>query len=135
MILLLALALAADATFEAAALDGVPRRFAFFRITLPMLTPYIITATLFRMLDSIQQFDIINPMTQRGPGNTLLVFQVRAYLEFYQYTNVGKSAALLIILWAITYALSNVFIKQWLKLHERARTGLAGGGHGAYVGC
>ena len=27
---------------------------------------------------------------------------------------------LMIILWAITYALSNVFIKQWLKLRERA---------------
>ncbi len=110
--------------FEAAALDGVPRRFVFFRITLPMLTPYIITASLFRLLDSIQQFDIIYPMTQGGPGNTLLVFQVRAYLEFYQYTNVGRSTALLMILWAITYALSNLFIKQWLKLRERAR-GLA----------
>jgi len=107
--------------FEAAALDGVPRRFVFWRITLPMLTPYIITAGLFRLLDSIQQFDIIYPMTQGGPGNTLMVFQVRAYLEFYSYTNVGRSAALLIILWAITYALSNVFIKQWLKLRERAR--------------
>ena len=30
--------------FEAAALDGVPRSFVFFRITLPMLMPYIITA-------------------------------------------------------------------------------------------
>ena len=80
--------------FEAAALDGVPRRFVFFRITLPMLTPYMITATLFRLLDSIQQFDIIYSMTQGGPGNTLLVFQVRSYLEFYQYTNVAKSAAL-----------------------------------------
>ena len=107
--------------FEAAALDGVPYRFVFWRITLPMLLPYIITAGLFRLLDSIQQFDIIYPMTQGGPGNTLMVFQVRAYLEFYTYTNVGKSAALLIILWAITYALSNVFIKQWLKLRERAR--------------
>ena len=110
--------------FEAAALDGVPRQFVFFRITLPMLTPYIITAALFRLLDSIQQFDIIYPMTQGGPGDTLLVFQVRAYLEFYTYTNIGRSAALLIILWAITFALSNVFIKQWLKLRERAR-GLA----------
>jgi len=107
--------------FEAAALDDVPRRFVFFRITLPMLMPYMITATLFRVLDSIQQFDIIYAMTQGGPGNTLLVFQVRSYLEFYQYTNVGKSSALLIILWAITYALSNIFIKQWLKLRERAR--------------
>jgi multiple sugar transport system permease protein len=110
--------------FEAAALDGVPRRFVFFRITLPMLLPYMMTAALFRLLDAIQQFDIIYPMTQGGPGNTLLVFQVRAYLEFYSYTNVAKSATLLVILWAITYALSNVFVKQHLKLRERAR-GLA----------
>ena len=106
--------------FEAAALDGVPRSFVFFRITLPMLMPYIITASLFRLLDSIQQFDIIYSMTQGGPGDTLMVFQVQSYLEFFQYTNVGRSAALLIVLWAITYALSNLFIKHWLKLRERA---------------
>jgi multiple sugar transport system permease protein len=121
MILLLAgLRSLPKAPFEAAALDGVPRSFVFFRITLPMLMPYIITATLFRLLDSIQQFDIIYSMTQGGPGNTLLVFQVQSYLQFFQYTNVGKSAALLIILWAITYVLSTIFIKQWLKLRERA---------------
>lgn len=107
--------------FEAAALDGVPRSFVFFRITLPMLMPYILTASLFRLLDSIQQFDIIYAMTQGGPGDRLMVFQVEAYLEFFQYTNVGRSAALMMVLWAITYALSNVFIKQWLKLRERAR--------------
>ena len=121
MILLLAgLRSLPKAPFEAAALDGVPRSFVFFRITLPMLMPYIITATLFRLLDSIQQFDIIYAMTQGGPGDKLLVFQVQAYLDFFQSTNVGRSAALMIILWAITYALSNVFIKQWLKLREHA---------------
>ncbi|MBL8789296.1 MAG: sugar ABC transporter permease [Rhizobiales bacterium] len=121
MILLLAgLRSLPPAPFEAAALDGVPRSFVFFRITLPMLMPYILTATLFRLLDSIQQFDIIYAMTQGGPGDKLLVFQVQAYLDFFQATNVGRSAALMIILWAITYALSNVFIKQWLKLREKA---------------
>ena len=107
--------------FEAAELDGVPQWFVFFRITLPMLTPYIITAALFRMLDSIQQFDIIYAMTQGGPGNALMVFQVQAYLERYQYTNVGYSAALLMVLWVITFALSNVFVKYWLKLRAQAK--------------
>jgi multiple sugar transport system permease protein len=107
--------------FEAAELDGVPQSFVFFRITLPMLTPYIITASLFRMLESIQQFDIIYAMTQGGPGNKLMVFQVTAYLERYQYTNVGRSAAILMVLWVITFILSNIFIKQWLRLRERAR--------------
>jgi multiple sugar transport system permease protein len=121
MILLLAgLRSLPTAPFEAAALDGVPRSFVFFRITLPMLMPYVLTATLFRLLDSIQQFDIIYAMTQGGPGDKLLVFQVQAYLDFFQATNVGRSAALMVILWAITYFLSNLFIKQWLKLREKA---------------
>src|SRR3989337_2465356 len=121
MILLLAgLRSLPRAPFEAAALDGVPRSFVFFRITLPMLMPYILTATLFRLLDSIQQFDIIYAMTQGGPGDKLLVFQVQAYLDFFQATNVGRSAALMVVLWAITFFLSNIFIKQWLKLRERA---------------
>ena len=107
--------------FEAAELDGVPPSFVFFRITLPMLTPYIITATLFRMLESIQQFDIIYAMTQGGPGDSLMVFQVQAYLERFQYTNVARSAAFLMVLWVITFILSNIFIKQWLKLREHAR--------------
>lgn len=107
--------------FEAAELDGVPRLFVFWRITLPMLTPFLLTATLFRVIESIQQFDIIYAMTQGGPGDTLTVFQVEAYLNFFQSTNVGRSAALLMILWAITYFLSSVFIKNWLRLREKAR--------------
>ncbi len=106
--------------FEAAALDGVPRSFVFWKITLPMLMPYILTATLFRLLDSIQQFDIIYAMTQGGPGDSLTVFQVEAYLNFFQSTNIGRSAALMMILWAITFFMSNLFIKNWLKLRERA---------------
>ena len=107
--------------FEAAELDGVPWTFVFFRITLPMLFPYILTASLFRMLDAIQQFDIIYAMTQGGPGDTLMVFQVQAYLEFFTYTNVGRSAAMLMVLWVITYLLSHLFIKYWLRLRERAQ--------------
>jgi len=107
--------------FEAAQLDGVPATFVFFRITLPMLTPYILTAGMFRMLDSIQQFDIIYSMTQGGPGDSLTAFQVQAYLEAFSFSNIGKSAALVLILWAITYVLSTLFIKHWLKLRQRAR--------------
>lgn len=106
--------------FEAAELDGVPASFVFFRITLPMLMPYILTATLFRMLDSIQQFDIVYAMTQGGPGNATLVFQVQAYLDFFKNFNVGRSAAMLLVLWLIAHLLSQQFIKHWLRLRERA---------------
>jgi multiple sugar transport system permease protein len=107
--------------FEAAELDGVPASFVFFRITLPMLMPYIITAALFRMLDSIQQFDIVYAMTQGGPGNATLLFQVQAYLDFFKNFNVGRSAAMLMVLWLIANVISVQFIKHWLRLRERAR--------------
>ena len=107
--------------FEAAELDGVPASFVFFRITLPMLMPYILTATLFRMLDSIQQFDIVYAMTQGGPGNATLLFQVQAYLDFFKNFNVGRSAAMLMVLWLIANLISVQFIKHWLRLRERAR--------------
>lgn len=109
--------------FEAAELDGVPASFVFFRITLPMLMPYILTAALFRMLDSIQQFDIVYAMTQGGPGNATLVFQVQAYLDFFKNFNVGRSAAMLLVLWFIANLISTQFIKQWLRLRERAHGG------------
>lgn len=105
--------------FEAAELDGVPASFVFFRITLPMLTPYMLTAALFHMFDSIQQFDILYGMTQGGPGDALNVFQVKAYLEAFTYTNLGKSAAILMVLWVITYALSFVAINYRQKLAAR----------------
>ena len=99
----------------------MPGTFVFFRIMLPMLMPYILTASLFRMLNSIQQFDIIYAMTQGGPGDTLMVFQVQAYTQAFIFTNIARASAILMVLWAITFALSNVFVKNWLRLRVRAR--------------
>lgn len=109
--------------FEAARLDGVPARFVFFRITLPMLMPYIITAALFRLLSAIQEFSIIYGMTQGGPGDSLMVFQIRSYIDFYQNTNVGRSSAILMVLWAITFALSKLFVNQWHAMRQRSKAG------------
>jgi len=107
--------------FEAAELDGVPEYYKFFRITLPMLFPFILTASLFRLLESIQQFDIIYALSQGGPGESSMVFQLSAYLQTFQYTNIGKAAAMMVVLWAICYFLCHVFVKQWHKLKIKTK--------------
>ena len=120
--------------FEAAALDGVPRRFVFFRITLPMLTPYIITAALFRMLDSIQQFDIIYPMTQGGPGDTLLGLpgpRLSRILPIYERRQVGGASDHPV--GDHLRAVERVHQTMAEAARARARTGVGGGGHGAHV--
>ena len=107
--------------FEAAELDGVPEYYKFFRITLPMLFPFILTASLFRLLESIQQFDIIYALSQGGPGESSMVFQVSAYLQTFQYTNIGKAAAMMVVLWASCYFLCHVFVQQWHKLKIKTK--------------
>jgi hypothetical protein len=78
--------------FEAAALDGVPRFFVFWRITLPMLTalhPDGGAVPGDRKHPAVRHHLRDDP---RRAGNTLTVFQVEAYLNFFQSTNVGRSA-------------------------------------------
>ena len=105
--------------FEAARMDAASPWFTFRTLTLPMLLPYILIAVLFRTLDSLQQFDIIYAMTQGGPGNALMNFQLQAYLQSFTYLNVGLSATLLMILWAITYVLSQGLV--WYLNRTRSR--------------
>ena len=107
--------------FEAAELDVVPEYYKFFRITLPMLFPFILTASLFRLLESIQQFDIIYALSQGGPGESSMVFQVSAYLQTFQYTNIGKAAAMMVVLWAICYFLCHIFVQQSHKLKIKTK--------------
>jgi len=108
--------------FEAARLDGAGAWFTFRTLTLPMLMPYILIAVMFRILDSLQQFDIIYAMTQGGPGDTLMTFQLRAYLEAFTFLRLSESAALILVLWVITYAISYVMVRYW----NRARAHLRG---------
>ena len=76
--------------FEAAALDGVPTGAVF--------SHHIADADALHhhrgaVPDArfIQQFDIIYPMTQGGPGDTLLVFQVHAPIS--NSINIRTSAS------------------------------------------
>jgi multiple sugar transport system permease protein len=101
------------APFEAAQIDGVSPWFTFRRLTLPLLMPYIITAVLFRVLQALQTFDIIFAMTGGGPGNALLNFSVQAYNQAFVFLNLGVSSALLIILWLISYLISQRMVGYW----------------------
>ena len=46
--------------------------------------------------------------------------KIAAYLEAFTYTSIGRSAAMMMVLWLITNVLSTIFIKQWLRLRARA---------------
>lgn len=89
--------------YESAKIDGAPARAVFWRITLPLLLPTLMTATILRSVDLLRFFDIIYVTTQGGPLNasdTLNVLGFHIGFELFQF---GYSSALAVTLTALVF--------------------------------
>ena len=103
------------APFEAARVDGASAWFSFRQLTWPMLTPYLAVALIFRIIDTIQQFDIPYVLTEGGPGDALMTMQVRAYTQSFTYLNIGIGSAYMFITWIIVFVISRLMVNLWSK--------------------
>lgn len=103
------------ALYEAADIDGARDHQKFFRITLPLLTPYIFFLVITNLIFTMQVFDQIYVLTRGGPGyatTTLVYFIVNsAFQEF----DMGYSAVLSIVLFLLLMAVTLI---QW-KMQKR----------------
>lgn len=120
LILLAGLRSFPNAPFEAARVDGATFWFTFRNLTLPMLTPYIIVVVVFRLMDSLKMFDIIFAMTEGGPGNTLMTYQLTAYRTSIQFQKLAQGLPYAILLYLIVYLTSQYLIKAWGRAQKRA---------------
>ncbi|AXI10531.1 sugar ABC transporter permease [Oceanobacillus zhaokaii] len=96
--------------YEAAIVDGANRFQIFWKITLPLLQPTIYSAVLLRLIDALKTFDIIYATTQGGPGTSSQTLNIYGYVLGFQYFQLGKASALLMVFFAIVLALSILVI-------------------------
>lgn len=87
--------------YEAAAIDGANARTTFFKITLPLLGPTIMTAAILRSVDLLRFFDIIYITTNGGPGNASNAMNVYAFRIGFEYFDLGYASALMLTLTAL----------------------------------
>ncbi|MEM6284057.1 MAG: sugar ABC transporter permease [Chloroflexota bacterium] len=120
LILLAGLRSLPQAPFEAARVDGASFWFTFRNLTLPMLTPFIIIVVVFRFMDSLKMFDIIFAMTGGGPGNTLMTYQVTAYMEAFTFQKLGTALPYTVMLFIVIYISSQMLINWWSRAQRRA---------------
>lgn len=102
-----------QSVYEAAAIDGAGRVSVFFRITLPMLGPTIMTAAILRSVDLLRFFDIIYITTGGGPGNASNAMNIYAFRLGFEYFDLGYAAALMLTLTAVV--LGAVFLLNKLR--------------------
>lgn len=120
LILLAGLRSFPNAPFEAARVDGASFWFTFRNLTLPMLTPFLLIVIVFRLMDSLKMFDIIFAMTEGGPGNTLMTYQLTAYRVSIQFQRLSQGLPYAILLYIIIYLVSMYLIKAWGRAQRRA---------------
>lgn len=106
--------------YEASMVDGASALYVFRRLTLPLLTPFIILVTVFRGIDALKIFDIIYATTQGGPVNATMSLHISAYYVGIRWMNFGPGMAYLIVLWAICYGICFYLVKVWTRSVQRA---------------
>lgn len=103
--------------FEAARVDGASRWQLLWHLTLPLMTPLILTATILRFMDVLRIFDVIFVMFGGGPGNATTTLPLYVYRTTLIAENVGRGSAssvmLIIMIVVTTYLL--------IRLRERVK--------------
>jgi multiple sugar transport system permease protein len=91
---------------EAARLDGAGKVRIFFTITLPLMRPVVVLATILTTIGSFQVFDSAYVMTGGGPyyASTTLVYYT--YLKAFDQYQMGYGAAIAFALFLIILAVT-----------------------------
>ena len=95
--------------YEAAEVDGASTWQRFTRITLPLLTPAILVALIFRTLDALRIFDLPFVLTKGAHGTTTL--SLISYETFQTNRILGLGSALAVLTFVIVMIVSFVYIR------------------------
>lgn len=111
LMLLAALQMMPDGLLEAARIDGANAWQIFLYIILPLLRPALLVSGLFRLIDSIKAFPLIYILTQGGPGTVTEVTNFYAFIQAFNFSYLGYSSAITLVMVVITFLLSWMIVK------------------------
>ncbi|MBS0524632.1 MAG: sugar ABC transporter permease [Proteobacteria bacterium] len=111
LMVLAALQMLPQELLDAAKVDGASPWQLTRHVTLPFIQGVLLVAGLFRLIDSIKAFPLIYILTDGGPGNLTEVTNYYSFLQAFNFSYLGFSSAITVVLLAATIALSWVIIR------------------------
>ena len=112
LILLAGLQMIPKSLYEAAEVDGASNWQQFWQITIPMLTPSIIVALIFRTITALQTFDIPYTMTKGGPGNSTETLAMLIHKTTIDYLDVGYGSTLAVCMFVLSLFVTAFYLKR-----------------------
>jgi multiple sugar transport system permease protein len=105
--------------YEAAEIDRASEWTKFWRITLPMVMPFLILAVLFRSIENFKMFDLVDQLTNGGPGSVTELASIKLKREAFEKWRTGYSSALAIIMFVTIYGLSLIAVRLLDRVKSR----------------
>ncbi|HEX6567081.1 MAG TPA: sugar ABC transporter permease [Chthoniobacterales bacterium] len=84
--------------YEAARIDGAMPVTAFFRITIPLLTPVLLFNVTITSINTLQEFDSMVALTNGGPGDASRSVVMYLYDKAFRSFDMGYASAIAVTL-------------------------------------
>ncbi|MCP9792341.1 sugar ABC transporter permease [Vulcanococcus limneticus Candia 3F8] len=92
---------------EALLLEGAGPLQRLWRLTLPLLAPYLLLAALFRLAQALGVFDLIQVLTGGGPASSTESLGLYAYLNGMRFLDFGYSATVMLGMFLLVLLLTS----------------------------
>ncbi len=111
LMVLAALQMLPQELLDAAKVDGASPWQLTRHVTLPFIQGVLLVAGLFRLIDSIKAFPLIYILTDGGPGSVTEVTNYYSFQQAFNFSYLGFSSAITVVLLAATILLSWIIIR------------------------
>jgi multiple sugar transport system permease protein len=95
---------------DAARIDGASRWRSFWSVTLPLITPTVLLATMVTLISAMDVFAPIQILTKGGPGESTMVTSYLLYRTAFEQQDFGYASAIGVLMFLVMTALAAL---QW----------------------
>jgi ABC-type sugar transport system permease subunit len=103
--------------YEAARVDGATGLRTYRYITLPLLAPALLVASIINMINVFNSFPIIWAMTGGGPGSQTDTTTTFMYKLAFRFQDIGQSAAMAVVNLGVIF----IFVMLYLRVVDWRR--------------
>ena len=105
--------------YEAAYCDGASRWDRFFKITLPQITPVIITMSLLSAIWTFNSFEIIWILTEGGPRGSTTTLIIDTYKQALGNYKFGRGAARAVVVMILLLLFAGFYLALLARINKK----------------
>ena len=109
--------------YEAAYCDGASRWDRFFKITLPQITPVIITMSLLSAIWTFNSFEIIWILTEGGPRGATTTLIIDTYKQALGNYKFGRGAARAVVVMILLMLFAGFYLALLARINKKISHG------------